>query len=151
MHRNHTFASVGTLCVIIATLAFSGCASSPRQANASATANADLSKAVAKVIAKTGSAALVFKDREAASEVTASISETSQLKFAVLLDRDLKQFSHYSAAPFNRDTQDIIESIQKRVRTGGTEFTFSYHGLSVAVVPVRDSQTIQGYAAVGAL
>ena len=147
MHRNHSFASVGTLCAVITTLAFAGCASSPKQANT----NADTSKAVAKIIAKTGSASLFFKDREAASTITGSISETSTLKFALLLDRDLKQFSQYSAAPFDRDAQEIIESIQKRVRSGGTEFTFSYHGLSVTVVPVRQDETLCGYAAVGAL
>jgi hypothetical protein len=84
-------------------------------------------------------------------QASASISETSTLKFAALLDRDLKQFSHYAAAPFNRDTKDIVESIQKRVRGGGTEFTFNYHGLSVTVVPVRQDETLCGYAAVGAL
>jgi hypothetical protein len=147
MHRNHSFASVGTLCAIITALAFAGCASSPKQTNA----KADLSKAVAKVIAKTGSAPLVFKDREVASTITASISETSTLKFALLLDRDLKQFSQYSAAPFDRDTQEIVESIQKRVRSGGTEFTFTHQGLSITVVPVRQDETLCGYAAVGAL
>jgi hypothetical protein len=147
MHRNHTFALVGTLCALITTLAFAACASSPKQAKA----NADVSKSVAKMMAKTGSASLFFKDHEAASNLTASISETSDLKFAVLLDRDLKQFSQYSAAPFNGDAQDIIESIQKRVRTGATEFTFNYHGLSVSVVPVREDHTLCGYAAVGAL
>ncbi|HUS37095.1 MAG TPA: CHASE sensor domain-containing protein [Verrucomicrobiae bacterium] len=147
MHRNHSFALVGTLCTIITALAFAGCASSPKQANASA----DASKAVAKMIAKTGSAPLFFKDREAASGITGSISETSQLKFAVLLDRDLKQFSQYSAAPFDCDTQEIVESIQKRVRSGGSEFTFTHLGLSITVVPVRQDETLCGYAAVGAL
>lgn len=147
MHQNHTIASFGTLCALITTLAFAGCASSPKQANA----NADVSKTVARMMAKTGSASLFFKDREVASGVTASISETSQLKVAILLDRNLKQFSQYSAAPFDRDTQDIIDSIQKRVHSGGKEFTFDYHGLSVSVVPVRQDDALCGYAAVGAL
>ena len=147
MHRNHTFALVGTLSVIITTLAFTGCASSPKQAQS----NSDTSKAVAKIIAKTGSASLAFKDREAAFGVTASISETSNLKFAVLLDRDLKEFSKYFAAPFDRETNDIVASIQKRVRAGGTEFSFDYHGLNVTVVPVREADTLLGYAAAGAL
>src|SRR5688572_1633355 len=101
MPTKNTVTRISGLFAVAATLAFAGCSSTPTQAQASAnaTGNADMSKAVAKMIAKNASAPLLFKDQGGVNDVTASISETSALKFALVLDRDLKQFGKYFAAP----------------------------------------------------
>jgi hypothetical protein len=149
MATKTTLTRLAALLAIATTLAFSACSSTPKQT--SAPTNADLSKAIAKIIAKNASAPLAFKDQGSANGVTASIAETSALKFALVLDRDLNQFSQYFAAPFDRDTQPITETIQKRIRSGATEFTFTLDNLAVTVVPIREANQLQGYAAVGAL
>ena len=146
--RSGPFIVAVTTLSFILIIAICGCSASPKQPAAT---SADMSKAVAKIIARNASAPMAFKDNDGANEVTASISETTRLKFALLLNKDLAPVGKYFVTPFDHENQHLLDSIQKRVRDGATEFTFEQDNLTISVVPVRQSNELQGYAAVGSL
>jgi hypothetical protein len=131
---------------------FTGCSSASKHAAiAKPLPQRDLSQSVAKILARNALAPLVFKDAEAVNHLTASISETSRLKFAVVLNRDSSSFSKYFVSPFDQSSEELIDSIQSRVRNGATEITYNYNGMVVSVVPIRSDAELLGYAAVGSL
>ena len=139
---------IGVAACAAVSLTFSGCASS---GGARVKTNTDVTKTVAKMLAVTASAPLLFKDTAATKSLAKSIGETSSLKFAVILDRDLKQVSECFLIPSQPESGEIVNSIQKRVRSGSVEFSFNQNGLTVSVVPIREADQLLGYAAVGAM
>jgi len=147
MHRKRLFLIGLAVCAAVSFI-LSGCSST---GGAHAKSNTDLTKSVAKMLAVTASAPLLFKDTTATKSLAKSITETSNLKFALILDRDLKQVSECFLTPSQPDSGEIVNSIQKRVRSGATEFSFREAGLTVSVVPIRESDQLLGYAAVGAM
>lgn len=129
-----------------------GCASAEKTSGPRRDATRDATRTVAQLIAKTGAAGFVFKDTEITQYLTSCLSETQNLKFGILLDRDLATVSQYYGDPLRpADAAKLVSSITTQIKEGKNNFDFKQGSWTVSVAPIKVANDVVGYAAVAAL
>ena len=136
--KNISFTSVIALLLLTA----AGCGSR----NYSET---DEAKVVARIVARTAPASLVFKDKGSAQHLISSLDSSESFAFGVILDSEKMVFAEYFRPDRLPDKEKFLASVIRGTPSDRSETLIMDRGCAIAIVAMERNGRVIGYAAIG--
>ncbi|HUR46424.1 MAG TPA: CHASE sensor domain-containing protein [Candidatus Saccharimonadales bacterium] len=122
-------------------LASAGCTSVNSSRN-------DEAKVVARILAKSATSPLAFRDQGGAQQLLSSLDTSEHFTFGVILDAKKKVFASYSRPDQVSEKERFLARVAQSVPTGTPE-TFSLNdGVAISMVRIGVEAETIGYVAV---
>ncbi len=123
-------------------LAVAGCASV-------GSSGIDEAKVVARILAKTSSAAVVFNDQASAQQLVSSLETSDYFEFGVILDAKKEVVASYFRPGQLSERERFLAMLTASVRPEQAETIIMDHGVAIAIVRMAPQDRPLGYVAVG--
>src|SRR5439155_16027935 len=136
--KNISFTSIIALLPIMA----AGCTSVNHSGS-------DETKVVARIVARTAPASLVFKDKNSAQQVISSLDSSEYFAFGVILDSEKKVFAAYFRPDQLSEREKLVTRVTQDSPSDKSEVVITDRGYTIVIVRMEMKGQVIGYAAIG--